>query len=250
MKRIIILCLGAILLVFSSCDKDEAIIDSVIAPENVECSTLSCDPNNQSFDTPDCKPVFFGHYELSEWSESRFADFYLTKGDTISFYSVDSVQNFVVETIFENDPSTGFLSIETNKSCKCDPTNFLRYCLMGTARYVRYLSVEDSTEFLLTLSTKPDARQEIIGAIADVLTITRDADYNTHEFYAVIDKRTSSLTEPNEIYDSITLNNQVYTDVISYESFIFSPIVYKFYYEPEFGLLAFRDGNNVLWVRN
>lgn len=103
----------------------------------------------------------------------------------------------------------------------------------------------------IELSTNPENGPEYNGMYRDELSILR-LDSNGVYFYdfsAIVNKRTFIYDAfPNqEFLPNILLNGNNYINVLSYEHKFNFPS-FKFYYNKEIGLIAFKDKVGTIWT--
>ena len=217
--------------------------EEIIRP--VICSN-GCDIDNQSFVTEDCKWVYFGEHELSDYSRSSFPDFKLSLFDTVAFYHND------LEWIFRVDMKSeerSISSLNTFEPCSCSGDNTLFYCLNTEFLMIRFTSVDNPEDFFkLELYTIPDINTKDINGVGDQFAVIRNY---TVEFVPILDSKTLSYqtSDNQEIIDSVQIDGIYYYDVLTNKILFPSLQQYKYLYSRQFGIVAFTDDVGRFWKR-
>jgi hypothetical protein len=139
----------------------------------------------------------------------------------------------------------------TFQLCQFDSMRSIGYCIISDRVSYNFWAESIGLELEIILKTIPDIYSTKVGYIGDILEIRRKKDPSSYfvDFSSVVNQRSLSYakTYNQEFYSSIEILGKTYQNVMSNDILHFSGPIYKYYYNNDIGLLAFRDTTGITW---
>ena len=246
--------LAAILISILACKDDEPIIPVTDCIGEVETSfgVIPCGENSGASDDYLCEIISFGTFALTEESKAYMPQYCIDAGGQISFENVSGQQ--IIFDVIRKRYHTSNSTHNTFRPCESDSTKHIGYCVDNERLAITLESTDPPLELTISMRTIPDINTTEIGNIGDMLEISRRTGDNSFvlEFSAVVSQRTLSYAAAynQEFLDVVEIVGQSFQDVFRNDITNHVGDPFQYYYNEEYGLLAFTDSEGVTWRLN
>lgn len=248
MKNTII---GLILILFFQCSKeDNTIVNSIncIGAADLPIGGLPiCDNSGTMMYL--CEVYSVGNYTLDPSSKSFLPLFCKEIGSNLVYQNTaGKMMNFI---LMQKQNNKIAVTYNTFHVCQSDSLRSIGYCIINDQVSYNLKAESNGLELMITLKTIPDIYLTKVGYIGDVLEILRKKAPNGYslDFSSVVNQRSLSYSKNynQEFFPSLEILGTNYKNVISNDVSHYSIPIYKYYYNNEIGLIAFRDTAGIIW---
>jgi len=248
MKKIIIVIIS---LYFLSCEKEPEV---PLSPYNCSLALInptflsSCQTASPFIFMYYCQLTHIGDYNFTD-STKLFIPQYCEDINKIFTFEDGSGAKINLEIVSKSYIRT--YATQALDHCINDTTKWVGYCINTEYANIMLKSINSDRNFNIELHTRLAKNRPVPSEIADLLDISRMTGLNNYtvEFSSIISQRTYSISklDRQEFYSSIILHGRKYLNVMSNDISNWPYPSFKYYYNKEFGLLAFIDLNKILW---
>ena len=196
-----------------------------------------------------CEIFHIDEFHLDEPSKEYMPQFCLNIGDEIKYKNESGkiIEFRVSRKEFTKEINT----YNTNQKCNSDSAKTIGYCFEVEDVSQILTSSDNNLVFGIRLCTMPENDFPYKGRFGDVLHISRYIGDNRYiiEFNAEISKRTFSFDTYSlqEFYNVLNINGEEYTNILSIDVTKYQSPSFKYYYNKEIGLVAFKDTLGTIW---
>ncbi len=252
MKNSIILFL-CILLHFSCSKEEEPIKETLACIGSVQTNNILPRPGCEDFTFSDsiiCDVINVGTFTLEASSKMFMPQYCQNIGDQITFINESGGEiNFEIKSKSYNRTAATY---STSFGCEDDSIGIgsIGLCVDSESISIQLDAIEKNLDFTISISTIPDITVPEVGKVGDQLLISRsDESGFTFDFRAIINQRTLAYdrTSNQEFDQTLEVNGQTFSDVISKDISSFITPTFKYFYNAEIGLLGFVDKEGVSW---
>lgn len=248
MKNTIILL---ITIIFFQCSKDN---DTLLQPINcISTADLPlgglpiCD--NAGTMMYLCEVYSVGNYTLDPSSKKYMPLFCKEIGS--NFIYQNNIGEEIIFTLKHKENKKYAITYNTFQKCQLDSMKTIGYCIISDQVSYNLKAESIGLELMINLKTVPDINLTKIGYVGDILEILRKKEPSSYfvDFSSVVTQRSLSFTNKfnQEFYANIEILGTNYNNVVSNDVSQYSTPIYKYYYNNEIGLLAFRDTSGITW---
>ena len=248
MKNTIILL---ITIIFFQCSKDN---DTLLQPINcISTADLPlgglpiCDNSGSMMYL--CEVYSVGNYTLDPSSKKYMPLFCKDIGS--NFIYQNNIGEEIIFTLKQKQNKKYATTYNTFQPCQLDSMKSIGYCIISDEVSYNLKAESNSLELMINLKTVPDINLTKTGYVGDILEILRKREPSGYyvDFSSVVTQRSLSYTNKfnQEFYTSIDILGTKYYNVISNDVSHYSTPIYKYYYNNEIGLVAFRDTSGITW---
>ncbi len=241
----LILYLVSIFIFFTSisCVKNET-------PENCLGDIIK-DTTNSFCNAGACVSVVKGDFTISEKSQKMLLAM-CDKEGTIYIFKNDKgdLKELKLKQKFNTEINVEFSSL---LDCPADKRQPISYCCKIQSMGLTLTETKSDVELVIIISTEPDISQPP-GKLGDFLTVLRGNASSfgyTEELKIIIDQKSLSndMVLDQEFYPSLKIGALEYKAVHSMDVTGFMGGVNKYYINEDKGLIAFKDEDEILWIR-
>jgi hypothetical protein len=190
-----------------------------------------------------------GKFNLDDESKEFMPQFCEVPGKLLTYKN--KFGDTILLEVLSKKYYTSIRASEYIMNCTNDSLQKSAYCYRYEAIDISLESIDHTLHISVEISLQPDYDDPLSGKVSDYIYILRRISQHSFvpEFYAVITRRNSSHSNDNnfEFYNSLQINNSTYYNVLSY-NYSWSPgSLYKYYYNKQYGLIAFKDSLGMYW---
>lgn len=227
-----------------SCVKNET-------PENCFGDIIK-DTTNSFCTAGACVSVVKGDFTISQKSQNLLKAMCNKEGSIYNFKNdKGDLKELKLKQKFNTEINVEFSSLF---DCPADKRKPISYCCKIQSMGLTLTETKSDVELVFIISTEPDISQPP-GKLGDFLTILRGNTSGfgyTEELKIIIDQKSLSNDKvlDQEFYPSLKIGTLEYKGVHSMDVTGFMGGVYKYYINEDKGLIAFKDEDEILWIRN
>lgn len=210
----------------------------------------SCQSIDTSTDMYICSSKHIGDYKLEDSSKLYMPQFCEEIGN-ILVYEDNKGNTLNFKLAFKSFFKT--YGSQTKDYCMNDSSKYIINCINVEKATLLLKSETANLTLAIDICTIISRKDSVPNQIADILEVSRyiGPNYYTTELTSIINQRTYPISEfpRQEQSPSLIINDKKYFNVLSNDISSWPYPSFKYFYNIEFGLIAFKDLFGVTWSR-